>query len=167
MRALYLSCVLAHVVAATTWIGGMAFMVLVLVPTLRRKSDAAAARVRLLHELALRFRNVGWIALGTLVVTGTGNLWFRGVSASDFFSGRTFQLGSWGRALGGKLAIVSAILVISVAHDFWIGPKAARVARDAPDSPQRERLRRLASWAGRLNFVLALIVLGLAIQLVR
>ncbi len=167
MKALYLLCVGLHVFAAMTWIGGMAFMVLILIPTLRRSTEAPEMRLRLLHDLALRFRTVGWIALGTLVLTGACNLWFRGVTAADFFTGRTFALGDWGRHLAEKLCVVLAILAISVSHDFWIGPRAVRLAQQAPGSPERERFRKLASWAGRLNFLLALIVLALAIQLVR
>ncbi len=167
MRTLYLLCVGLHVFAAVTWVGGMAFMVLVLVPTLRRTSAAPEARARLLHDLAVRFRTVGWIALGTLVATGIGNLWFHGVAAHDFFAGRTFALGAWGRTLAEKLAVVVAILALSVSHDFWIGPRAVRLAHEQPSSRERERLRKLASLAGRLNFLLGLVVLALAIQLVR
>jgi uncharacterized membrane protein len=167
MRAVYLLCVGLHVFAAMTWIGGMAFMVFVLVPTLRRGGVAPEARARLLRELAFRFRAVGWIALGTLVATGIGNLWFRGVTAADFFRGRTFALGDWGRTLLEKLAVVAVILVLSVAHDFWIGPRAVRAVDADPSSPRAETLRRTASWAGRINFVLAIAVLALALQLVR
>jgi uncharacterized membrane protein len=167
MRAIYLLCVGLHVFAAVTWIGGMAFMVFVLIPTLRKSTDAPPARVRLLHELAVRFRTVGWIALGTLVATGTGNLYFRGVTAADFFSGRTFALGEWGRTLAVKLAVVAVILAISVSHDFWVGPRAVQLAHESPGSKAHERLRRAASWAGRINFLLAIVALACAVALVR
>jgi uncharacterized membrane protein len=168
MRTLYLLCVGLHVLAATTWIGGMAFLVFVLVPILRRSDAAPEARVRLLRELLLRFRTIAWVALATLVATGAGNLWFRGVRPEDFFTGRTFALtGDWGVHLAEKLALVALILVVSCVHDFWIGPRAQRLARESPASQVRERFRRAASWAGRLNFVLALVVLLLALQLVR
>jgi uncharacterized membrane protein len=166
MRTLYMVGVGIHIFAAMTWIGGMAFMVFVLVPTLR-KGEEAQARLRFLHDLALRFRTVGWIALGTLVATGAGNLWFHGVTVADFFSGHVFEMGQFGAALEWKLATVAVILAISATHDFWIGPRALRLVREAPESKERERYRRLASWAGRLNFVLAIVVLAFALQLVR
>jgi uncharacterized membrane protein len=168
MRTLYLLCVGLHVFAAIVWIGGMAFMVFAIVPTWRKSVAAPEVRTRLLHELAIRFRTIAWIALATLVATGAGNLWFRGVRAEDFFSGRTFAgTGPWGVHLAEKLAVVAVILLVSAAHDFWIGPRALRQAQEAPEAPARERFRRAASWAGRLNFVLAVIVLALALQLVR
>ncbi|HEU4437873.1 MAG TPA: DUF4149 domain-containing protein, partial [Methylomirabilota bacterium] len=57
-----------HVLAAITWIGGMLFIALVLVPITRRLEDPAL-RTRLVHEIGLRFRAVGWIALGVLLAT--------------------------------------------------------------------------------------------------
>jgi uncharacterized membrane protein len=168
-----------------TWIGGMAFMVFVLMPTLR-KSVAPEERTRLLRGTALRFRSLGWFALGTMVLTGIGNLWFRDISPAEFVAGKAFRMGDWGRTLAEKLAVVAVILVASATHDFWIGPRTLRLAESPTCHPERsegpsrgrglegqsasrerERFRRIASWAGRLTFVLALVVVALAVQLVR
>lgn len=102
-----------------------------------------------------------------LGVHGLGNLWFRGISPLAFVGGAAFHVGDWGRTLAEKVRVVAVILATSGVHDFWIGPRAARLARTEPTSRQRERFRWIASWAGRVNFLLALVVLGLAIQLVR
>src|SRR6266540_21752 len=56
-----------HVVAAITWIGGMLFIALVLVPVTRRLEDTTL-RARLVHAVGLRFRTVGWIALAVLTL---------------------------------------------------------------------------------------------------
>ena len=82
MHALYLLSVWLHILAATVWIGGMSFLVLVVVPWLRRGGRVEAAAF--LRETGERFRNVGWSCFLLLAATGTFNLWVRGVRLSDF-----------------------------------------------------------------------------------
>ena len=100
-----------HVLAAITWIGGMLFLALVLVPITRRLEDAAL-RARLFHAVGLRFRAVGWIALGVLVVTGLVHLWRHPV-----------LLGS--PRVHVKLGLVVLALILSALHDFVLGPRAS------------------------------------------
>lgn len=165
MRALYLLSVWLHLIAAMTWIGGMLFLVTVIVPMLRQPEMRGRA-MELFHVLGVRFRRVGWIALFVLVVTGTFNVVHRGYSLGQFFTGEVFS-GAWGHALGAKLLVVALILVSSALHDFYIGPTATRLARDNAPVERRERLRRVASWMGRSTLLLALLVVGLAVMLVR
>lgn len=133
-----------HVLAAVTWIGGMLFIALVLVPVTRRLEDPAL-RTRLVHELGLRFRAVGWIAIGALVATGLINVWVY-----------PFLLGSprfhW------KVGLVVLALILSAFHDFVLGPRAGAAGADPS-------LRVRASWVARVNVlvVLAVVMLGLAL----
>ena len=62
MHALYLLSVWIHILAATVWIGGMSFLVLVVVPWLRRGGRVEAAVF--LRETGERFRNVGSLLEG-------------------------------------------------------------------------------------------------------
>ncbi|MBX3263981.1 MAG: DUF4149 domain-containing protein [Labilithrix sp.] len=165
MHVLYLVSVWLHIVAAMTWIGGMLFLVTVLVPLLRRPATRARA-MELFHLLAVRFRTVGWIALVTLVVTGTFNVLHRGFTLGQLLTGEAFA-GTWGHALGGKLVLVALILASSAAHDFYVGPKATRLAEEDAPAEERERLRRVASWMGRVTLLLALGVVAVAVTLVR
>jgi uncharacterized membrane protein len=134
-----------HVLAAVTWIGGMLFIALVLVPVTRRLEDPAL-RTRLVHEAGLRFRAVGWIALGLLVLTGLGNLWLFPVFLSS-------------PRVHAKLGLVLVALVLAVLHDFVLGPRAGRPGADPA-------LRVRASWVARVNVlvVLAIVALGLALR---
>ncbi|MBI4635778.1 MAG: DUF4149 domain-containing protein [Candidatus Rokubacteria bacterium] len=140
-----LSLRFVHVLAAITWIGGMLFVALVLVPVTRRLEDAAL-RARLVHAIGVRFRAVGWIALGLLVVTGLANLWYRPylLEAPRFH---------W------KLGLVLLALVLSALHDFVLGPRAG-----APGADPSIRVR--ASWVARINVlvVLVIVLLGLALR---
>jgi uncharacterized membrane protein len=134
-----------HVVSAITWVGGMLFIALVLVPAARTFDDASL-RTRLVQETGRRFRTIAWIALGLLVATGLSNLWMQ-----------PFLLGSprfhW------KLGLVVLALILSAFHDFVLGPRAG-----APGADPSLRLR--ASWIARVNVVVALavVLLGLGLR---
>ena len=82
MHTLYLLSVWFHILAATAWLGGMLFLVLVVVPWLRRGESAMAGAF--LRETGQRFRTVGWTCFAVLLATGTFNLWYRGVRLADF-----------------------------------------------------------------------------------
>ncbi len=148
-----------------TWLGGMLFLTLVLVPVVRR-SEYQRLSGGLFHWVGVRFRWVGWICYGLLVLSGTINLIYRGVTW-DAVTSLAFWTGPWGRTLGIKLLLVAVILLASAYHDFVIGPRSTAVSRANPGSPESQRLRRQASWAGRFNLVMGLIVVLLAVMLVR
>ncbi len=134
-----------HVLAAMIWIGGMLFVVLVLVPVVRGQADPSM-RARLFHETGVRFRTVGWAALLVLLATGLANLWLRPYLL-------TLPRFQW------KLGLVVAALLLSVFHDFVLGPRAGAPGADP-------RMRVWASWLARVNVVVVLVVviLGLALR---
>lgn len=161
---LYLISVWLHIIAASVWFGGMAFLVLVVVPWMRR-GDRARGAV-LLRETGERFRDVGWGCFAVLLATGTYNLWFRGVRLSDF--ARSEWLSSpFGKAVVLKLCLFVLMLIISAVHDFVLGPRATRAIEQDPRSAEAERLRRKASLLGRANVLFALTFLALGVVLVR
>ena len=165
MKALYLLSVWLHILAAITWIGGTLFLVLVLVPATRLPEYRGIAP-RLIQWTGARFRLISWICLGLLILSGTFNLAYRGFGWADVWSGRLWQ-GPFGRTLGIKLLLVAVILVFSALHDFVIGPRARTMWQTNPGDPETLRLRRQAGWIGRINLLLALIVVALAVALVR
>ncbi len=165
MHTVYLVSVWLHIIAAMTWIGGMLFLVTVLVPLLRKPAMRERA-LELFHVVGVRFRVVGWIALGTLALTGVVNVLHRGFTLGQLFTGDAF-VGPWGHALLGKLLLVGIIVVSSLVHDFYIGPKATKLGREGAPPAERERLRRTASWMGRMTLLLALAVVAIAVVLVR
>jgi hypothetical protein len=122
-------------------------------------------RQRLFHDLGIRFRAVGWWAIGTLVVTGVANLWFRGWLRWDGVLGSAaFWATATGRALAVKLIAVAAIITLAALHDFVFGP---RVGRHPPGSPEGVRLRRRAALMGRANALIGLLIVIAAVILVR
>lgn len=165
MKLAYLLTVWLHVLAAATWLGGMVFLVLVLVPVTRQAPFAGLASV-LIEATGRRFRRVGWIALVVLVASGLVQLAYRGFTWADALSGRLWY-GSFGQVLAIKLLLVAAILVLSAVHDFRLGPRASALWKAQPNSLAARRLRRWAAWIARLNLLLALAVVLLGVMLVR
>ncbi|MBI4240282.1 MAG: DUF4149 domain-containing protein [Candidatus Rokubacteria bacterium] len=161
MRGVYLVSVWLHILAAAVWIGGMGFLVVVLVPVLRRPEHRAAAPA-LICGTGVRFRWVGWISLGVLLASGTFNLAFRGIGWADVTTGRF-----WQGPLGIKILLVAVILLLSALHDFVVGPRAAALGQANPGAPEAVRLHRQAAWLGRFNLLLALVVVALGVMLVR
>jgi copper resistance protein D len=165
MRALYLLSVWLHVLAAVAWIGGMVFLVLVLVPVLRGR-PFGAIQTQLLYRIGLQLRRVGWVALGLLIITGVTNLWLRGIPPVELFNPALYQ-GGFGSALLAKLALVAVVLAISAIHDFRVGPRAIALMEADPAGAAARSMRRRARWMGRLTFVLSLVILWLATTLPR
>lgn len=134
-----------HLGAALTWVGGMMFVALVLVPVTRRLEDASLRR-RLLHETGVRFRTVGWAAMALLIATGLVNVWLR----PELLTLPRFWV---------KATLVTLAVMLSALHDFVLGPRAGR-----PDASPS--MRPAASWVARGNVVLVLVVayLGLSFR---
>lgn len=167
MRLLYLTSVWIHVLAATLWIGGLFFIVLVVVPWLRSGGRAGSVDAgAFLRETGERFRAVGWICFGLVLVTGTFNLWVRGVRLEHLVDPGWWTSG-FGSAVGLKLLAFVVVIVVSLIHDFRVGPAATAALREDPRSPEAAALRRQASLLGRLNGVLALVLVALGVVIVR
>lgn len=164
MATLYWISVTLHVLAAMLWLGGMLFLAAVGAPVLRA-IEPAALRQRLFQELGLRFRTIGWGAIALLIVTGIANLHFRGWLRWDGVLGEAaFWSTTTGHALAWKLIAVTAMLVVSLVHDFVLGPAAGRAAAG---SPEALRLRRRAALAARATAALGLVVVIAAVRLAR
>lgn len=164
MQTVHFISILLHILAAVVWIGGMIFLGVVLVPVLRQRRGTGDY-AELISRTGTRFRNVGWVCLGILVVTGFVNVG-RWVDHSRLASAELWA-SPWGRILAVKLAFVAVALLLSAVHDFIVGPRATRVLREAPGSEQAGRLRRLAGRMGRANLLVAVLIVALGIMLVR
>jgi uncharacterized membrane protein len=159
---LYRLSVWLHLIAACAWVGGIVFFAAVLVPVVRQQEPGTAAA--LVRAVGRRFRSLGWFSLGVLALTGVTNLLSR-YSPSDLATA-AFWTSPFGTALMTKLALVAAVIVVTIAHDVAGVRAAAAVARD-PGARETAQLRRLASWLGRIDLLLALLVLFAALVLVR
>jgi uncharacterized membrane protein len=153
MHQLYVASVWLHLIAMATWMGGMVFLAAVVLPALRQGGPKAVGEF--MAKAAPRLRLVGWTCLIILGATGWAQLGFRGMA--------------WNAnpVIVTKIAIYLTIVVISLLHDFWLGPKASVAMRDDPHSPVTLRLRKLALRMGRVTALLAMLVVTLGVFIVR
>jgi uncharacterized membrane protein len=144
MRGLYLASVWLHVLAAMTWIGGMVVFVVAVMPYFRVRPGAEKSAF--LDWFGPRFRATAWVCFAVLAVTGTFNLWARGVRINDLVRSEWWSTG-FGRAFGVKLLLVLIAMAITVSHERT--------------TPARARL------LGRALVVVGVAIVGAAIALVR
>lgn len=165
MAFIYKTAVYLHITSAIFWIGGMLFTAAVLVPASRHKI-LAPKRGLLFTVIGTKFSRISWVLFGVLLITGYIQLWARGFTFDILMSTGFWQAG-FGATLHTKLHLFAIVLIISGLHDFWLGPKAARLIDEHPGEPKTQRFRKMTRWAGRLNLLLGLLILYFAITLVR
>ena len=163
MSTLYYINVSAHLLAALLWLGGMFFLAVVGAPVLRHVEPATLRR-DLFSRIGEQFRIVGWIAIAVLLLTGVGNLYFRGIFSAGLLGNPAFWGSSYGKALAIKLVAVLLMLVVQAVHDFIHGPRSGRLD---PATQEGLRARRMAAWLARLNAIAGLVVVLAAVRLAR
>lgn len=136
------------------------------------KTLQAKARTELFRAVGQRSRPWAWGAIAVLIVTGPINLVLMGVPLHALTELKFYASG-FGSALGWKLIAVAVLLMVTAVHDLSLPHWAARLrARQAagettPElAAQAARHRIWARTMGRLNLVLAVVVVLLATRLV-
>ncbi len=164
MPTAYYLNVTIHVLAAMFWLGGMFFLAVVGAPALRAV-EPVALRQQLFQELGVRFRTAGWWAIGVLLVTGVINLHYRHwLHWHGVLNNVAFWRTATGHSLAIKLVAVLAMMVVSFVHDFIVGPRAGLAPAG---SVEARALRRRAALLARVNALLGLIVVIVAVRLAR
>jgi copper resistance protein D len=138
MKMLYLVSVFIHIICACIWLGGMFALIIFFIP-LRKENYF----LDMVNKVGNQFKFVGWIILPLLLLTGIFNSFYRG-----------FYTLTWL-----KILLFSIIVIISAIHDFYIGPKATKT--------KDKKLIKYSRIIGRINFILAIIMVLLGIFIVR
>jgi uncharacterized membrane protein len=117
--------VIIHLLAAMIWVGGSVALVFAGVPAIRILEGEP--RGRAMRELGLRWRPLGYSALGVAAITGV-------VLASDDWSeGRSpFKTVLWV-----KVALSVALITVSYLHNYVYGPRLQGEIREG--RPERTR----------------------------
>ncbi|MEE9542591.1 MAG: DUF4149 domain-containing protein [Thermodesulfobacteriota bacterium] len=140
-----------HVISAIFWIGGMLFLSLVIVPFLLALKDPQD-RSAVYRAIGPKYRTLAWIAIIILLITGPLNLYLLEINPAKIFTPE-FLATSYGKALLIKLILVFIIVVSSLLHDFWVGPKART----------SEKFKAYARIFGRGNLILAILIVLFAV----
>jgi uncharacterized membrane protein len=160
-----------HILAAISWVGGMIFVAFILGPYVRR-AFPPEQRSPLMAAVGKRFSMLGWSAIFTLVCTGIYNA-VRFLGSWDALFGTLF-----GHILLVKIALVGVMIVLSIIHNFFLGPRQRDLGRlqvqslsaklPLPEAGGGQALRRLRRWTvliAQLNLVLGMLVILLAASL--
>ncbi len=142
---LHIVSVWVHILSAMVWVGGMAFLTLVLVPALR-KIDNPTLRSEFLKLVARRFRLVAWVSIFLLIGTGITNLML-GEGWPNFQT-------AYGRLLMIKLIGIGLMGLLTAFHEVTI-PIGLRVSEG------------VTRWVPRAALVLGLFVILFAVALTR
>jgi putative copper export protein len=141
--------VAVHLLAAAVWVGGSTALIFVGVPAIRILEGGP--RGRAMKELGLRWRPLGYGALGVAAVTGIV------LAAREWQHGTAFQVVFWT-----KVAFFVCLVVVSYFHNFVLGPRLQAEIRDGREQTTRPTLV-VVGWLS-YSLTLALPLLGVALQ---
>ncbi len=137
-----------HVLFAALWVGGMAFALLALRPSLAALEPPQ--RLALMAGVHRRFFLLVWHAMPITILSGYGLLF-------GVYGG--FRGTGWHVHLMHLTGLVMAGVFLAIALGPWRRMHAALAAQDAPAAAAaNERIRRLVM----LNLVLGLLTIGVA-----
>jgi uncharacterized membrane protein len=145
-----------HLLATVTWIGGMVFANLVLMPSLAAIDPPQ--RGRLMGAVVKRFSMLSWGSIAVLLVTG-----LIATPSQQLLNLSTI----WGVTLAIKHLLVLSMLVIGVLVGFVVSPKLQAKAPPPGQPPTSDYLKaqKQLSVLATVNMILGILVLLLAAAL--
>ncbi len=147
-----------HMLATVVWIGGLAALVLFVLPTAQRHLEAEAY-ARLMEKAQRRLDPLGWLSLLVLVGTGLFQM-----SASPNYQGFLAITNRWSAAILIKHLIFIGMVGVNAYLTWGVMPVLQRLAflhAKGLETPGAERLQQRKVQLLRLNLVLGVIVLAL------
>lgn len=147
-----------HMLATIAWIGGLAAVVLLILPA-ARKSLPEEAFPGFLESLQKRLDPLGWLSLAVLAGTGLFQM-----SASPNYQGFLSVRNPWAAAILVKHLAFLGMIGVSAFLTWGVIPQLRRLALKrarGKETPEAARLERREIWLLRLNFILGVIILGL------
>lgn len=145
-----------HLLAASIWIGGVVFQVLVVFPTLARATPSAE-RVRFALSLEARFRVLVWPVVGLVLFTGLVNLmhiWYATIVTARSISSTFIPI------LSIKVSLVVGMIALQAVLQFLVQPRRVAALASEPAGGRDVPLPR-RQWH-RLALVLYSALVGLA-----
>ena len=138
--------VIVHLLAAMVWVGGSVALVFAGVPAIRVLEGEP--RGRAMRELGLRWRPLGYSALGVAVLTGV-------VLASH---DRSDARSPFDTVLWVKVGLTAALVVVSYLHNYVYGPRLQSEIKEGRPPTSRPTLVAVG-WTS-LALTIAVPILG-------
>jgi putative copper export protein len=141
--------VTVHLLAAAVWVGGSTALIFVGVPAIRTLEGEP--RGRAMKELGLRWRPLGYGALGVAALTGIS------LAAREWEHSTAFQVVFWT-----KVVLFVCLVAASYTHNFVLGPQLQREIREGRAQSTKPTLV-VVGWIS-YGLTLALPILGVALD---
>ena len=147
-----------HMLATVIWIGGLATMSILVLPSARQALDLSGY-ARLLTGMRRKLDLLGWLSLLVLLSTGMFQM-----SSNPNYLGFLSVNNQWSVAILVKHIVFLLMAGISAYLTWGIIPKLSRLAlrqAEGQDTPEANELRHREALLLRINLVLGAIVLAL------
>jgi putative copper export protein len=141
--------VVVHLLAAAVWVGGSTALIFVGVPAIRTLEGEP--RGRAMKALGLRWRPLGYGALGVAALTGIS------LAAREWQHDTAFQVVFWT-----KVVVFVCLVAASYSHNFVLGPRLQMEIREGRDQATRPTLV-VVGWIS-YGLTIALPILGVALD---
>lgn len=150
-----------HMLAAIAWIGSLAAISVLVLPSSRRALKPVD-ELALLDGVQKRMEPVAWFSVSLLIVTGLFQM-----SVNPHYNGFLSTSGQWSLAILVKHVLVGTLIVVSAIHTWDVLPTMRRVLmrRDKADPAQVLRLQSRERLLLTISLVLGgLILLATAVM---
>lgn len=147
-----------HMLATVVWIGGLALLLLLVLPLVSR-TLAQEQQVILLERIQTRFDPVIWLCLLLLIATGMFQM-----SANPNYSGFLAINNRWAVAILVKHVLFLGMVGINSVVTWLVLPGLKRVAlkrQKGLEAPEQTGLQRQELLLLRINLFLGICILGL------
>jgi uncharacterized membrane protein len=147
-----------HMLATIAWIGGLAAVVLLILPAARLRLEEEAY-AGFLEAVQRRLDPLGWLCLAVLAGSGLFQM-----SASPNYQGFLAFENTWAKAILIKHLAFLGMIAVSATLTWGVLPELRRLALKRARglaAPEAGRLQRREILLLRANFVLGVIILGL------
>jgi len=147
-----------HMLATTVWIGGIATLVLLVLPVAKEKL-APLDYANLLESLKRRLDPLAWLSLAVLLGTGMFQM-----SASPNYEGFLTIANSWSKAILVKHVLFLGVITVSAYLTWFLIPAQRRLAllrAKGKETPEAEGIKNRETWLQRVNLILAILILAL------
>ena len=149
-----------HMLATVVWVGGLAALMLIVVPA-ARKSLPQEGYADFLGLAQGRLQQLGWFSLLLLIVTGLFQM-----IAHPAYEGFLAVQSPWAAAILFKHLTIGLMIAVSAYVTWGLTPAMRRLALrqsmgGAVDETELTRIQRREAFFLRLNALLAVIILAL------
>ena len=144
-----------HLLATITWIGGMFFNVLILMPTVAKTLDPPTAG-KFMSALFKRIRIMVYVSLAILFITGIPMK-----IASEYYVAIISFDTAWETVSFIKHVLVALLAIFAIINFEILNPSAAKMAANGP-SPELMALKKKQMKLAGISFLFGIIVVFLS-----